>query len=55
MSEKTNSRWYRFLSSSFLVYVLAVVIALALGAVLIVVKTRGTGWAWLGAIHSCWE
>ena len=37
MSEKTNSRWYRFLSSSFLVYVLAVVIALALGAILILI------------------
>lgn len=37
MSEKTNSHWYRFLSSSFLVYVLAVVIALALGAILILI------------------
>ncbi|MBR5950587.1 MAG: ABC transporter permease [Actinomycetaceae bacterium] len=35
MSEKTNSRWYRFLSSSFLVYILAVSIALGLGAILI--------------------
>ena len=35
MSETKNSAWYRFLSSSFLVYLLAVVIALIVGAVLI--------------------
>lgn len=37
MSENKNSSWYRFLSSSFLVYVLAVVIALLVGAILILI------------------